>query len=175
FLHGDQAPVAGARTLLGKPTACVGRELELDNLQMLLAECADEPRAHAVLVTAPAGAGKTRLLSELLRRIEQDGPPATIWMGRADPLRAGAAFGLLGLALQGACGIQDGQPIEVRRDKILARVRERIDESEAQRVAEFLGEIVGTPFPDEDSVPLRAARNDAQLMGDQTRLASLDF
>jgi tetratricopeptide (TPR) repeat protein len=42
-------------------------------------------------------------------------------------------------------------------------------------VTEFLGEIVGTPFPDEDSIPLRAARREARLMGDQMRRAWLDF
>src|SRR5262249_43566862 len=42
-------------------------------------------------------------------------------------------------------------------------------------VAEFLGEIVGTPFPEEESASLRAARQDAQLMGDQTRRAWVDF
>jgi len=42
-------------------------------------------------------------------------------------------------------------------------------------VSEFLGELIGVPFPDEDSVQLRAARQDAMLVGDQIRRAWEDF
>ena len=52
---------------------------------------------------------------------------------------------------------------------------EHVPERERTRVAEFLGELVGTPFPDEESIALRAARQDAQLMGDQMRRAWVDF
>ncbi|HWO26588.1 MAG TPA: hypothetical protein VNO30_47995, partial [Kofleriaceae bacterium] len=46
-----------------------------------------------------------------------------------------------------------------------------------QRVTEFLGELVGTPFPngEEGSAQLRAAHQDAQLMSEQMRNAWLDF
>ncbi|KYF76141.1 hypothetical protein BE17_14420 [Sorangium cellulosum] len=44
-----------------------------------------------------------------------------------------------------------------------------------ERVTEFLGEMVGTPFPDEARVQLRAARRDPLLMGDQIRRAWVDF
>src|SRR5262249_14097826 len=47
--------------------------------------------------------------------------------------------------------------------------------ADLQRVAEFIGEILGTPFPDERSMILREARKDAQLMGDQVRRAWEDF
>lgn len=47
--------------------------------------------------------------------------------------------------------------------------------AERQRVAAFLGEIAGAPFPDSDSLPLRVARQDAQLMNEQMRAAFLDF
>ena len=49
------------RTVLGKTTACVGRERELDLLEGTFDECVEEPVARAVLVTAPAGGGKSRL------------------------------------------------------------------------------------------------------------------
>ena len=42
-------------------------------------------------------------------------------------------------------------------------------------MAEFLGEMIGTTLPDEDSVALRAARKDAQIMSDQIRRAWEDF
>src|SRR5262249_50404837 len=46
---------------------------------------------------------------------------------------------------------------------------------DADRVAAFLGELLGTPFPDSSSVALHAARQDPMLMGDQMRRAFEDF
>ena len=42
-------------------------------------------------------------------------------------------------------------------------------------MTEFLGELVGVPFPEASSVQLKAARQDALLMGDQMRSAFEDF
>jgi hypothetical protein len=174
-LAGAREASEGARTLLGRPTTCVGRERELSLLEALWTECVEEPRAQAVLVTAPAGLGKSRLAYELTRRIEGRGARASIWTGRVDSLRAGSAFGLLGQALRYALGIHDGAPLDTRRRTLAARVAERVPPSDAARVAAFLGELVGTPFPAEDDAPLRAARKDTQLMGEQMRRAFLDL
>ncbi len=46
---------------------------------------------------------------------------------------------------------------------------------DAARVTEFLGEIVGAPFPDEESFELRAARRDPRIMGEQARRAFQDL
>ncbi|WP_437931160.1 protein kinase [Sorangium sp. So ce291] len=175
WLRGEEALAKGARKLLGKPTACVGRDWEVATLEALLAGCIEESRSRAVLVTAPAGVGKSRLAYELMRRVRQRQEPVAVWIGRGDPLRKGAAFGMLRHALLGACGIRGGEPLEARREALLARVAERARASDARWVAEFLGELLGAPFPDEESAPLRAARNDARLMGDQMRRAWLNF
>ena len=60
---------AKARTLLGKPTPFVGRDRELATLEALFEECAGEPVARAVLVTGFPGAGKSRLVAEMMRQI----------------------------------------------------------------------------------------------------------
>jgi eukaryotic-like serine/threonine-protein kinase len=167
--------VAEVRTLLGKPTPCVGRERELRVLKGLLEDCIENGGAQAALVTAPPGVGKSRLAQEFLRHVRDSGQPVATWVTRGDSLRAGSAFGLLGQALRSACGVRDREPLEVRQSKVSACVAVQVAESERQRVTEFLGEIIGTPFPDEDSLPLRAARGDAQLMSEQMRDAFLDF
>ncbi|HWO25256.1 MAG TPA: hypothetical protein VNO30_41235, partial [Kofleriaceae bacterium] len=78
---------------------------------------------------------------------------------------------------RGAFGLRGGEPLEERRDRIRDRVAERVPPESHQRVAEFLGELIGTPFPsgDQASPQLRAARQDAQLMSEQMRNAWLDF
>jgi len=135
----------------------------------------EDPVARAVLVTAPAGMGKSRLAYELVSRVRQGGRPASIWIGRGDSLRAGSAFGLLGQALRSAIGLRDGEPLAARQQKLRSEVERRVGQGAARRVTEFLGELVGTPFPDDDSVPLRSARRDASLMGEQMRCAFIDL
>src|SRR5665647_399491 len=130
--------------------------------------------ARAVLVLGAAGIGKSRVRHELLRRIEQRDEPVEVWIGRGDPLRTGAPFGMIAPALRRAAGILDGEQIEVRRKKLRARVM-RHASTELTRTTLFLGELIGVPFPDEDSTELVAARQDSQLMADQVRRAFEHF
>jgi hypothetical protein len=176
MLYGERAVRQGARTLLGRPTACVGRDWELGALVSIFEECIDEGEARVVVATAAAGMGKTRLTGEFLNRVRQR-RELVLWAGRGDSLRAGSTLDLLGEALRGALGIQGGEPVAERRDKIRGRVAEHVPPGEQKRVAEFLGELVGTPFPadDETGAALRAARQDAQLMSEQMRRAWMDF
>ena len=101
--------------------------------------------------------------------------PVEIWMARGDPMSAGSAFGLLAQALRRTAGLRGGEPIAVRQQKLRARVGRHVAAGDVARIAEFLGEMVATQFPDEDSVQLREARKDPILMGDQMRRAWEDF
>ncbi|UQA60435.1 serine/threonine-protein kinase [Polyangium aurulentum] len=175
ILYGERELLKEMRMLLGKPTPCVGRDWELRVLEEMCIHSMQAPAAQAALVTAPAGTGKSRLAFELLPRLRQRGEPISIWVARGDPLRTGSPFGLLGQAIRGAFGIQEGESLDVRRDKLQACVAERIVEADRRRVTEFLGEIIGTPMPDDDSMPLRAARRDAQRMAEQMGQAWLDL
>ncbi|MDI1431688.1 serine/threonine-protein kinase [Polyangium sorediatum] len=174
-LHGERAALLGTRTLLGNPTPCVGRDRELRTLAGLFEDCIEEPAAQAALVTAAAGLGKSRLAQEFVQTALRDAPLANAWISGGDARRAGSAFRLVSQALCMALGIAAGDGPNVRRDKLVTRVSARFAASEARRVARFLGEIVDAPFPDEDDLPLRAARADVQLMVDQIRAAFLDF
>jgi tetratricopeptide (TPR) repeat protein len=176
-LCGERALMQGARTLLGRPTACVGRDWELGALTGILDESIDERAARAVVVTAPAGMGKSRLGAELVSRVLQRPERVAIWVGRGDSLRAGSTLDLLAQALRGALGLHGGEPLPERHARIRARVAEHVPAAARQRVAEFLGELVGAPFPngDDGSPQLKAARQDAQLMSEQMRKAWLDF
>jgi eukaryotic-like serine/threonine-protein kinase len=177
LLRGERVLMPGARTLVGRPTQCVGRDWELTLLAGILDECIDEAEARVVVVTAAAGVGKSRLAAEFVTRIQQRGEPVAIWVGRGDSLRAGSTLDLLAQALRGALGIHGGEPLEDRRDTIRARVAAHVRASEQKRVAEFLGELVGAPLPggDHASAALKAARQDAQLMNEQMRRAWMDF
>lgn len=173
------SPLA-ARTLLGKVSACVGRERELGNLLSALDACIEDRKAHAVVVTAPAGTGKSRLRHELQRAIEGSDRDVQVWIARGDSMRAGSSFGLIAPALRRAAGILEGEALPLRRQRLRARVAEsarrgKLADFDAARVTEFLGELLGVPFDDDDRVQLRAARRDPVVMADQTRRAWTDF
>ena len=176
LLRAEREVVESTRTLLGKPTPCVGRERELGFLKLLLDESIKDRAARAVLVTAPAGMGKSRVRHEVLRGIrERTDVAPEVWIARGDPMSAGSPFGMVAQIVRRAVGMRDGEPLEVRRQKIIARVEGRVPQKRALRVAQFLGELANARFDDEASLQLRAARQDAMLMGDQMRAAWEDF
>ncbi len=174
-LLGEELTPDASRPLLGKPTPCVGREAELGMLELVLAGCIEDAAPRAVLVTAPPGAGKSRLRHEFLRVVAGRGDAVQILLGRGDPMTAGSAYGLLGQALRRHADILDGEDLAVRRAKLARRVSERLSTADRERVLAFLGEIAGVAFPDEGHPRLQAARQDPQIMGDQITLAMLDF
>ena len=175
YLISEQAIEEAPRRLLGKGTVCVGRERELALLEGTFEDCVDEPVARAVLVTAAAGGGKSRLRYELLERLARGGGKFEVLTGRGDSIAAGSPFGLLAPAIRDAAGIVGTDTNEVRQDKLCARLGRHMPPDGARRVTEFLGELTGVTFPDSGSPALHAARQEPRLMADQMRSAWLDW
>jgi tetratricopeptide (TPR) repeat protein len=174
-LRGRREIVSNARTLLGKPTRCVGRDRELSSLEALFEECTSEPVARPVLVSGPPGVGKSRLAHEFVRHVRERKEPAEVWIAHGDPMSEGAPFSMLAQTIRRAAGCLEGEALGVRQKKIRARVARHVKIDQVHRVSEFLAELVGAPFSDVESVQLRAARQDAMLMGDQMRRAWEDW
>jgi eukaryotic-like serine/threonine-protein kinase len=175
LLRGDVEARDGPRSSAGEPSPFCGRDRELGYLEAVFAQCRAEKVARAILVTAPAGAGKSRLRSELLARLRASGEHVEVLMGQGDPVGTGDAFGLFALALRRYAGVAGGEPPENARRKLRDRVARAVGETDATRVAQFLGEMVCVPFPADDSPTLRAARADVVLRGDQMRSAAEDL
>jgi len=177
------------RNLLGRPTPFVGRDREIAVLEGIFRQCADEPMAQVALVTADAGAGKSRLRHELVARTgwrRAAGRSASETMGirersievllaRGDSLRAGSPFGLLSQAIRLAAGILEGERIEVARRKLRARISRNVGRASLDRIVAFVGELANVEFSDETDESLRAARRDPVRMGDAMRAAFVDF
>ena len=163
------------RTLMGMQVPCFGRDREIDILEGLWDEACDEPAARAMLMTSAAGGGKSRVRHEFCDRIQRRGRPLELLVGRGDPMRDAAPFALLGPALLAAAGITGGEPEPVQRKRLLAHTARFLPAKDAPRIAAFLGEMANLPFPDEDLLPLRAARQDPRLMADQTLMSWLEW
>src|SRR5262245_45850966 len=109
------------------------------------------------------GPGGSRTWGEGRRGV-RGGGAASVWLReRGASMGAGSPFGMITRAVQGAAGLSDGERIEVRRQKLCARVARHVAPSERARLSEFLGELTGVRFDDKDRVQLRAARQDAML------------
>jgi hypothetical protein len=174
-LCGELERMPPVRTLMGKPTPCVGRERDLGFLMGLLEESIDEPMVNAVLVTGPAGVGKSRVRHELLNRVHRAGVRVQVLIGRGDPMSAGAPFGLIAQALRSAIGVRDDKSEGRSVAKLAARVGACVPPADRERVIEFLGELIGVAPTGRGSVQLRTARRDPVLMGDQIRRAWEDW
>ncbi|MBN1210526.1 MAG: protein kinase [Myxococcaceae bacterium] len=174
-LLGEHLSADESRPLLGRPTPCVGREQELAMLEMAFIACLEDTAARALLVTAPPGTGKSRLRHEFARRLEQRGQPMLMLLGRGDPMNAGSAYGLVGEAVRRLCGVLDGEPLELRRQKLARRISRYLLPEAMKDTTEFLGELCGVAFPLEDSPKLRAAREDPRMMNVQVTRAMVTF
>ncbi len=174
LLGSERLELDTAPPLLGKPTPCIGRERELATLEAIYTECKEERVARAVLVLGPPGLGKSRLRHEFLRRLHSRSATSVVLLGCGDPLGGRSAYGLLGDALRKQLGLPGGPPGAEGRALIERRMTAGRPEAEGLRLAVFVGELCGVPFPDEASPLIRAARQDPRIMRDQVERAWLD-
>ncbi len=172
-LIGARESADAARTVLGRPTPCVGRDAEIALLQGAWAACVSEPVARAVVVTGAPGIGKSRVRHEIVRAIRASGG-ALVLVARGDAIHSGSPLRLASRCVRLAAGAQEGDPPSVQQGRIRARVAAGIAEPDRERVSEFLCELAGAPLPD-GSVALRAARADPVLLGDQMQRAFEDW
>ncbi len=167
FLVRERDQPEPIRTLLGRPTAFVGRRKELRILEAVLDECLGDRVARAAMLIGPAGIGKSRVRYEFMRALSATGRPAQVWLGRADALLAAAPFGLVAQALRRECEVWASDPPEVRRAVLRGRVARHLASDQVDEVTAFLAEMIGNPLSDADRPYLRAARESARLMNER--------
>jgi serine/threonine protein kinase len=161
--------------LLGKPTSCVGREGELATLETAFAACAAGHGPKVVLVTAEAGAGKSRLQHEFDRRLRANAPEARVLRCSGDLLRASIPHAMVSQLVRQAAGLEGGMGPAQAQQTLVAHVTAFVPPAEVRRVSAFLGELVEVRFDDRDDLPLRAARHNPLAMADQIGRAFEDI
>jgi tetratricopeptide (TPR) repeat protein len=173
-LVAESGPGDESRKLLGVAVPFLGRDRELLTLDATLEEVEVERIARAVIVTAEAGIGKSRLRREWMHRIRERGDDVTIWTARADPLDSRAPHGLLGQAVRRALGVADDEPQATKQARLREHLTRVLDEESVARIFPFAAEIIGAPLLDAVALTdprLAAARGDRALMAEQIRRA----
>jgi eukaryotic-like serine/threonine-protein kinase len=174
-LVAENGPGDESRKLLGVALPCLGRDRELLTLDATLAEVESERVARAVIVTADAGIGKSRLRREWLHRVRERGSDVTAWIARADPLDASAPYGLLGQAARRAIAIADDAPAPAKQSRLREHLTGILDDAAVARVFPFAAEIIGAPLDASASGALAAARADRTLMAEHIRQAFAEW
>lgn len=157
----------------GELVAFVGREQELAQLETIFDQCVEERVASMVLLTGAAGAGKSRLRRELMRRLEARGQGIELWLVEADAQQAGSPFSVIAQVLRRALGLGPDETPEARCAKILARLARHPGGAGAE-LADRLGELVGARYGDEGG-EAGAARQEQTPLSENTRQAFLSF
>ena len=126
-------------------TAFVGRGPELALLKGTYARVVRERNLQMVVLSAEPGAGKTRVLAEFRRFVDDQLELVTWREGRSLPYGAGIAFWALGSIVKREAGILESDGAEEVSEKLVAVIRAlTVDESERDWLVARLGPLVGT-------------------------------
>lgn len=171
-LERERPREAARRAVLGRDTTCVGRARELGTIDGLFGESTSESVARAALITGAPGLGKTRLADEAILRMTRSTPDLCLLRATGDDLRTSSPYAIICDALRAELGFTDDDGALARHAKLRARLAPSLAREPARldRVASYLGEIVGAPAP--SPVPaLIAARHDPSSMAEGVQRA----
>ena len=168
---GKAAPVV-ARQLLGvassaprrRSTPIVGREADLDQLELVARRTFDERRPFLVSIVAPAGVGKSRLLEEFLDRLD---PSVHVALAQCLPYGQRLTYWPMRAILLSIVGIADDSTPDAVRTAVASWLRDA-GEPDADRLAELLAATVGAAEMDGDRIAVFAAwRRLVELAGER--------
>ena len=154
------AGVGGAQRIDGLEAPLTGRDAELRTIKELFHAAADRLVPRLVLVSGPAGVGKSRLGWEFEKYI--DGLAADVWWhrGRCLSYGEGVAFWALAEIVRQRLGIAEEDPIDTAAAKLAAGLdlfvsdpgeREYIGARPADCSASPLREMAGSQWPGKSS------------------------
>ncbi len=150
--------VGGVQRVDGLEAPLTGRDAELRTIKELFHAAAGRRVPRLVLVSGPAGVGKSRLGWEFEKYT--DGLAGEVWWhrGRCLSYGEGAAFWALAEIVRHRLGIAEEDPAAVAAGKLAAGVDRFVpDPAERAYVGIRLGRLLGVPVAGDDgSVPTQA-------------------
>jgi hypothetical protein len=146
------AGVGGAQRVDGLEAALTGRDAELRTIRELFHAAAEREVPRMVVVSGPAGVGKSRLGWEFEKHI--DGLAAQVWWhrGRCLSYGDGVAFWALAEIIRQRLGIAEDDPAEATAAKLVRGLDQHIpDPAEREYVGARLGKLLGVTPPGGDA------------------------
>lgn len=120
----------------------VGREPDMDQLELLARRVFSERRPWLLTIVAPPGTGKSRLVNEFIGRLQDLSPEAMVAVANCLPYGQRLTYGPLRAVLYQLIGLADEAP----EAELPGAARAWLDDAgvaEAQRTAELLGATIG--------------------------------
>ena len=127
-------------------TAMVGRDADLEQLQLAARRSFGESRPQLVSIIAPAGTGKTRLVEEFLARLPADEGPPLVATAQCLPYGQRLTFWPLRAVLHRFVGLGDETPVDDLQARVAEWLRSR-GVAEPEWTAELLASTVGAAEP----------------------------
>ena len=147
--------VGGLQRVDGLEAPLVGRDAELRTVKELFHAAADRKVPRLVLVSGPAGVGKSRLGWEFEKYI--DGLAGEVWWhrGRCLSYGDGVAFWALAEIVRQRLGIAEEDPTDTAVAKLAAGLDRFVpDPGERAYVGLRLGRLLGVTYPGDSGSPL---------------------
>lgn len=153
------------RPLFDTPTPWTGRRRELASLMATFDECIREEAVQVMLVTAPAGYGKTRLRYEFEQELTRRGGGVTILQGRGSKRYMNKPNTLLRNLLYNTADISEDEPDDSKLYKLRCRFAQTSSDSRAEGIVHWLAALTG--ISDENRLQAQQQANDSPVVGIQ--------
>jgi serine/threonine protein kinase/tetratricopeptide (TPR) repeat protein len=150
----DQAGVVSS--LLGSMTRLVGRDAELEELLGRFDRATRARRAEGVLVVAEPGAGKSRLVHELLAKLSTNSPRPLVFSSGSQRKSASAPYGLLRTILASAFHLEPTMAKEAQMSRVSFVLGRVLADPVRDRLADLFGVVLGLrERPDRSQLDVR--------------------
>jgi len=157
-----------SRGVEGIETRTIGREVELGKIQAALQTVMEASQVHLVSIVAEAGTGKSRLLYEFMKWLEEQHYSLRLFKGRATPEMMHTPYALLRNLLATSFEIQDSDTGSEAREKLERGILAYAGgDPDASAKAPFIGHLIGYDYSDHPRL--------AGIQGDARQIRDLAF
>jgi class 3 adenylate cyclase/tetratricopeptide (TPR) repeat protein len=139
----------GIDAAIRTPTPFLGRDTEMHLLTETFHRVLDDRAIQLVTISAPPGVGKSRLVNEFWRWVDER--PEVVWwrQGRNLPYGEGITFWALGEVVKGQAGIRESDTAEEAAAKLSIALESLTADTDREWMAAQLSPLVGAGAEDQ--------------------------